>query len=83
MARFAEMKPTHAGVRVTSGCARIGSVQSDGAGEASHASLRAQRECRDRQGNGAVRVRRVQMVDNNPLMLSTFLPSVQNTVSLE
>lgn len=39
------------------------SEQSDGAGEASHASLGAQREPGGRQGGAE---RRVQMVDNPP-----------------
>lgn len=65
-------------VGVTSGCAWIWSEQSDGAGEASHGRLIAQRgakgEERGRQGEEAQWVRGVQMVDNNLYMLTTLLP---------
>ena len=46
------MTPAHAGFGVASGCAWIWSEQSHGAGEASHASLGAQRGLSERQGNG-------------------------------
>lgn len=59
-------------VGVASGCAWIWSEQSDGAGEASHASLGAQRERRERQGEDALWARGVQMVDNNSYVCSKF-----------
>lgn len=46
------MTPAHAGFGVASGGAWIWSEQSHGAGEASHASLSAQRGLRERRGNG-------------------------------
>lgn len=72
LAPSSAMTPVLAGVGVTSGCAWIWSEQSDGAGEASHASLGVQREGRERLGEEAQWVRGVQMVDNSSYMLSTF-----------
>ena len=86
--RFLVMTSAPTGVEVTSGCAWIRSEQSDGAGEPSHGSLSAQRECKDRQAKGAQWVRGVQMVDNNSYMLARLSPVClisylsQNLISL-